>query len=449
MPPDPIPPVPPARSDGLRAQSRHRLLAALRARGPSDRAALGAATGLSGAAISRLAGELLAEGLVAGARAPGGGPGRPGTVLSLRAGVGCAVTVSVAIDRLDARGVDFAGATVGAATSRPRTRGLDAGQLVGEVSALVERARVGTLRRVAVGVQGVTEHATSALLWSPVLAVTDVPLAAELESAFGVPASLENDCRAISRALQAGARDALGDSFATVLFSDGVGLGLRIAGHAFAGARSSALEFGHLLHRSDGARCRCGRRGCIEAYAADYAIVRAADGRAASGAPGGRVSLARMRAVADAARAGDPAAVRAFEAAGRALGEGLRQVFTLLDPMPVALVGRDDATLAPMHDALLAGLADVPGSRALGDGDAGAIALHRFDDPDALLRRGLALGALDALDRALAAGDRAGDGPPRPPRPSRPASAPGVDAPARAASRSANRPASPQVARTP
>ena len=416
---DPSPPVPPARSDGLRAQSRHRLLAALRARGPCDRAALGAATGLSGAAISRLAGELLAEGLVVGARAPGRGPGRPGTVLFLRPDVGCAVTVSIAIDRLEARGVDFSGAAVGSATSRPRTRGLDGARLVAAVSELVERARVGTLRRVAVGVQGVTEHATSALLWSPVLSATDVPLAAELQAAFGVPASLENDCRAISRALQAEAPDTLGDSFATVLFSDGVGLGLRIGGRAFAGARSSALEFGHLLHRPDGARCRCGRRGCIEAYAADYAIVRAAAGRAASGAPGGRVSLARMRAVADAARRGEAAPVRAFEAAGRALGEGLRQVFTLLDPMPVALVGRDDATLAPMHAALLEGLVDVPGSRALGDGDAGAIALHRFDDPDELLQRGLALGALDALDRALAARDGTGDGPPRPARPAR------------------------------
>ncbi len=393
----------PNRSDGLRVESRRRLLAHLRAGGPCAQAGLGPAVSLSGAAVSRLAAELVSQGLIVSTRASATRPGRPSPMLSLNGAAGCVVTVSIAIDRLDARCVDFAGAPVASASSRPRTRELDGPRLVAEVAALVGRVRGARLRGIGIGVQGITANAGSTLVWSPVLPATEVELGAEIAATFGVPATVENDCRAIARALHAAHREALGDSFATVLFSRGVGLALHLDGAQLAGVHSSALEFGHLRHRPDGARCRCGRLGCIEAYAADYAIARTARGASAAAVPAGRIGRARMRAIAAAAAKGAPDALRAFAEAGTALGEGLRQLYTLLDPMPVALVGRDEATLAHMRPALRAALSDARGPRTLGAAVRDEAAeLHRFDDPEPLLQDGLGIAALDALDRELA-----------------------------------------------
>ena len=36
------------------------------------------------------------------------------------------------------------------------------------------------------------------------------------------------------------------------------------------------MEIGHTKVQLDGALCRCGQRGCLEAYVADYALVREA-----------------------------------------------------------------------------------------------------------------------------------------------------------------------------
>ena len=53
-------------------------------------------------------------------------------------------------------------------------------------------------------------------------------------------------------------------------------MGLIINGDVYHGATGAASEFGHMNHIPHGPLCRCGKQGCIEAYAADYGIWRAA-----------------------------------------------------------------------------------------------------------------------------------------------------------------------------
>ena len=163
----------------------------------------------------------------------------------------------------------------------------------------------------------------------------------------------------IARALRQWHGEELGPSFATVLFTHGVGMALTLDGRAFAGIRSSALEIGHLRFERDGALCRCGRRGCIEAYAADYGIARLAGGGPLDTAPPGRVAADTLDELIAAARRGERAAVQAFAVAGAAVGDGLAELFILLDPMPVALVGRSDEAFSLMSDGLHAALASA------------------------------------------------------------------------------------------
>ncbi len=127
---------------------------------------------------------------------------------------------------------------------------------------------------------------------------------------------MHNDCRLIAQALSRSHADLLGDTFATVLFSHGVGLGLYLNGRPFAGTRSSAMEIGHLRYESGGALCRCGRRGCIEAYAADYGIERLASGLPIDHTPAGRVADSSMDALIAAAQAGDKTVSQSFVTAG-------------------------------------------------------------------------------------------------------------------------------------
>src|SRR5204862_3065398 len=51
-----------------------------------------------------------------------------------------------------------------------------------------------------------------------------------------------------------------------VFWGTGVGGGLILNGEPWLG-RGAAGEIGHVVVKRDGARCTCGRRGCMEAYA--------------------------------------------------------------------------------------------------------------------------------------------------------------------------------------
>ena len=93
------------------------------------------------------------------------------------------------------------------------------------------------------------------------------------------------------------------DDFIAILLSHGIGMGLVLKGELFTGTHSSGGEFGHMIHRPDGALCRCGRRGCVEAYAGNYAIWRSARRMSEDAEPVADVGDADMRGARRTARA--------------------------------------------------------------------------------------------------------------------------------------------------
>ena len=97
------------------------------------------------------------------------------------------------------------------------------------------------------------------------------PLAEALAESCGAPAAVGNDVQVATDAefeLGAGRkyRSILG-----VFWGTGVGGGLVLDGKPWVG-RGAAGEIGHVVVRLNGARCPCGRRGCMEAYAGRAAM---------------------------------------------------------------------------------------------------------------------------------------------------------------------------------
>ena len=109
----------------------------------------------------------------------------------------------------------------------------------------------------------------------------------------------------------------------------------------YRGARGFSGEFGHTTIELDGAECRCGKRGCVEAYVADYAVVREA--RELVGSVPIRDQRAVQTALDDlAARAdsGDRKAEQIFRRAGKIFGVALANVANLFDPPIVIISGQ-------------------------------------------------------------------------------------------------------------
>jgi glucokinase len=97
------------------------------------------------------------------------------------------------------------------------------------------------------------------------------PLGETLSQALGAKVRVGNDVQvAVEGEYELGAGKEFG-SLLGVWWGTGVGGGIILDGNPWLG-RGAAGEIGHVVVERDGARCPCGRRGCMEAYAGRAAM---------------------------------------------------------------------------------------------------------------------------------------------------------------------------------
>ena len=124
---------------------------------------------------------------------------------------------------------------------------------------------------------------------------------------------------------------------------DGVGMGILVQGEVFRGSQQLAGEFGHITVDPNGPQCGCGDRGCVEAYCSTPAIldfIRSVPDQQSEDLAA--ILETRTPTIADltmAARAGDRAALGAFERMGTYLGIGLANLVDLFNPDLIVLAG--------------------------------------------------------------------------------------------------------------
>lgn len=140
------------------------------------------------------------------------------------------------------------------------------------------------LAGVGVGAPGAVDSAGRVLLHAGNLPGWEgpYPLANALSKKAKVPVVLGND---VQVAVAAEARLGIGRKYRSLLgvwWGTGVGGGIYLDGRRWTG-RGAAGEIGHIVVRRGGARCSCGRRGCLEAYAGRGVMERRARKAAARG----------------------------------------------------------------------------------------------------------------------------------------------------------------------
>lgn len=396
------------RSDDVRRQNRHLVISVLRGGGVLSRTDIAARTGLSPSTVSAITSDLIGEAILRENRdvdLTSTRRGRPQVALGLNPEAAGIIAVVLSLNSLSAALIGYAGDVALSEQARLETLTLARDDLVEATRAMVGRllahAQASGLAvpRIAFAVQGITDAGGRSLMWSPITPHVDIPFAQILEDAFGIAVSVENDCNMIALALRAKNPARYGANFIAILLSHGIGMGLMLKGELFMGTRSSGAEFGHMNHMPDGALCRCGRRGCVEAYAGNYAIARYAHGGCEDELPPTDVSDQEMLALAAAARAGEGPEREAFRRAGEAIGFGLGSLFSLIDPAPVTLIGQGALAFDLIEGPMRAAIAKTAG------GQHHAIPTFETETNEMpLIRAGCALKALTQVDREIFAG---------------------------------------------
>lgn len=259
-----------------RNHNRSLVLQTLYRLGQRSRADIARETGLTRVTVSDLVAGLIADTLVieVGQREDSR-PGKPATLLDLNRQSFQTIGIDLsayaifrgAVLDLDGRIIERAEIPL-----EDRT-GADAAALVLTLAeTLVARATLPILG-IGVGSPGVVDPA-GVVLSAPNLGWSGEDLQGQLGARFDLPVLVMNDANAAALAEHSfgGAHS----DMMLVKIGHGVGAGLLLGGTLLLGSRYAAGEIGHVVVGTDGgARCACGKRGCLETWLATPRLDRA------------------------------------------------------------------------------------------------------------------------------------------------------------------------------
>ena len=327
------------RPDEIRQHNLSLVLSHVHRDGALTRAELTQRLHLSRSTVGTLVGDLAQLGLVEEV-VPSGGErvGRPSHVVAPHAHGPYAVGVDVDIAHVTVAAIGLGG-SISSREVIPTEREVSPAQLVGLIAGALPRLHAGVessgrVCGVGVSVPGTVDLQTGRVGVAPNLGWEDVPLGDMLRDVVpgDAPVVIGNDAdlAVLAEHQRGNARDC--DDVVFLIGRIGVGAGIIINGIPVHGRDGHAGEIGHNVLDPGGPLCHCGKRGCIETFLGESALLELAGRRPPR-------TDAKVAALFEDARNGDESAFGAITAIAEPLGRAIANLLNTLNPERVVLGG--------------------------------------------------------------------------------------------------------------
>lgn len=355
-------------TEQIRAANRVDIINTLRVFGPMARVDIGHRTGLSPATVTAITSDLVAEGVIREVKKPvsATGRGRPRVLIGLNPDHASVLGIKLLINEIRLMLGDLQGNIVAETVVTADTHSLDQSSLndllVEQASRFLDDYPDHARRLVSLGVaiQGFVDAHRGDLVWSPALDIKNVNMTRALEAAFECPVELANDANCIAHAIHKHPDYLHKPDFAVIMIGYGIGGSLIVNGGLYSGHFGAAAEFGHTKYARTGPVCACGKSGCIEAYAADYALYR--DACAVMDLPETdrlHPSEEQMQHLTQLARDGFEPARQLFDRAGHVLGYGIANLLALMSPERIVVTGPGVRAYDLLEDGIQNGIQEA------------------------------------------------------------------------------------------
>lgn len=202
------------------------------------------------------------------------------------------------------------------------------------------------LKAIGAGVPGIVDTKSGIVRYAPNLPWKYHAIGKAMEEEFQVPFVAGND---VNVGVLGEWRFGAARGYANVVglfVGTGIGGGIIIDGKLFTGSGYAGAEIGHMIINTEGPLCKCGQRGCLEAYSSKVAITRELKAGIARGLPSGlKDTLAEENGVIKsselkrAIRSGDRLAISTLERAVYYLSAGIGNLINIFNPEMVILGG--------------------------------------------------------------------------------------------------------------
>jgi predicted NBD/HSP70 family sugar kinase len=319
--------------------------------GEISRRELADITGLSFATVGTICTDLLTRGVLMEASRDAALVGRPTTNLALNPDHGLLLGVEIAEAFVHAETFDTALRSLTSSEAPIDSHASTPADVVAKAAEVIEAevAKHNT-KPLAIGVSapGAVDPVGGTSVFSPYWAWHNVPLLDMLSDRLGAPLLLDNPLKALAIA-EFWSRPELRDGDHVIAYlGTGVGAGVLIGGTLFRGRSNTAGEWGHTVLIAGGRQCRCGAKGCVEAYIGSPGILETLRGiDPTSPLLDDEDQVEALTGLARACDEGDPTALTVVRTTAHYLGVALASLINLLNPQTVLIGGWIGALLGP------------------------------------------------------------------------------------------------------
>ncbi len=266
----------------MKKSNKKTILSLIRERNPISRAQLAKITRMSPTSVSRIVTELMELGLVKETDLTTSGVGRKASLLATDPSSTHIIALHMDSDYSTIGIVDFDGRIIGKKEFKFSSKDSSWQDIIDQLCKIVgtridkEENQDINIIGIGVALPGIIDGQKGRVVFSPQLGWSNLDLQDYLEKELGYKIIIDNSikAKALAENIYGSAKES--EKAVYLNFGSGVGSALIINDEIFRGVTNSAGEIGHTTIDPDGKLCDCGRRGCLQTYITDWALIQEA-----------------------------------------------------------------------------------------------------------------------------------------------------------------------------
>ena len=151
---------------------------------------------------------------------------------------------------------------------------------IGELCEIINKIKskkkfIEPISGIGIGSPGIIDYEKGMILSSPNLPTwTNFEIVKFIEKNTNLPVEINNDANSAALGEATFGSGKKYNNVITLTLGTGVGSGIIINKRIYDGNKHQGAELGHMVIKSHGRKCGCGRRGCLEAYASATALIK-------------------------------------------------------------------------------------------------------------------------------------------------------------------------------
>ena len=206
------------------------------------------------------------------------------------------------------------------------------------IEELLNRQRIGNEKLLGIGVSipGTVDSEKGIIRYCYFLGIKDFNIKEKFEY-MKVPVYVDNEAN-LSAFYEFLNKHSNNENLLYISITDGLGLGIIINGRIYRGSNNTSGKMGHMKININGAKCKCGSKGCLEAYTSKNVLIDSYN----------NLSPQKIKSVEEFESLylnGDSKAVKVLKEYIEILAIGISNLIMLLDPSTVILGGEINTLL--------------------------------------------------------------------------------------------------------